>query len=53
MRFDVIVVGTGGTGTFFINAFSRVIAEKQVRISSLYLVDGDTVEEKNLCRQTF
>ena len=53
MKYDVIVVGTGGTGTFFINAFSRVLAQKRGYCYNLYLVDGDTVEKKNLSRQTF
>lgn len=50
-----IIVGAGGTGTYFLKEFSRFIAgtsyEKQ--IVGMYVLDGDNVEKKNLTRQCF
>ena len=50
-----IIVGAGGTGTYFLKEFSRFIAgtsyEKQ--IVGMYILDGDNVEKKNLTRQCF
>lgn len=56
VKYDLIVVGAGGTGTYFLKEISRMIStdvsvSKQIR--EMYIVDGDTVEEKNLNRQAF
>ena len=51
--YDIFVVGTGGTGTFFINVFSRFLTANRTFVRNLYLIDGDTVEEKNIERQSF
>ncbi len=54
--YDVLVVGCGGTGTFFCKEFNRFLAKNkdmQRRINSLKVADGDVVEEKNLDRQCF
>ena len=56
MKYDVIVVGAGGTGTYFLKEFSRFIAGNRnasSKIESLCIFDGDTVEAKNLARQAF
>lgn len=49
---DIIVVGCGGTGSHYIKELGRLLygmkAGDRVR---LILVDGDSVEEKNLVRQ--
>lgn len=50
-----IIVGAGGTGTYFLKEFSRFIAgtEFEKQIAAMYILDGDTVEKKNLTRQCF
>lgn len=54
--FDVLVIGSGGTGTYFLKEVSRLISsdeEIQGKISSMTIADGDIVEKKNLSRQCF
>lgn len=51
--FHVIVVGSGGTGTYFLKEFSRFIQGGHRAVSKLTIIDGDTVEEKNMERQSF
>ncbi len=54
--YDILVLGCGGTGTFFLKEFNHYIArnpDAMKKIHSLYIADGDTVEEKNLDRQCF
>lgn len=56
IKYDILVVGAGGTGTYFLKEFSRYIsgnpaAKKFVR--ELMVMDGDVVEKKNLARQCF
>lgn len=54
--FDIIVVGAGGTGSYFLKEFSRYLCgnDKALeRIASLSVIDGDVVEKKNLARQAF
>lgn len=50
----IIVVGCGGTGSHYIKELGRLLygrgGNKDIR---LVLIDGDTVEEKNLVRQAF
>lgn len=56
MQFNVLVVGSGGTGTYFLKEVSRLLSsnkEMYGRIKSMVIADGDTVEEKNLSRQCF
>lgn len=50
-----IIVGAGGTGTYFLKEFSRFIAgsEYERQIAGMYILDGDSVEKKNLTRQCF
>lgn len=52
-RFHVIVVGSGGTGTYFLKEFCRYISGGCELIHKITIIDGDTVEEKNLERQAF
>ena len=52
--FQLIVIGAGGTGTYFLKEASRYLAglrKKSVESFSIY--DGDSVEAKNLDRQCF
>ena len=54
--FNIVVVGAGGTGSYFLKEFSRYLCgnEKALcRIESLAIIDGDRVEEKNISRQAF
>ena len=50
-----IIVGAGGTGTYFLKEFSRFIAgtNYEKKIAGMYILDGDCVEKKNLTRQCF
>lgn len=54
--YDILVIGSGGTGTYFLKEFSHYLArnkEAWSKVKSLTIADGDTVEEKNLDRQCF
>lgn len=54
--FNIIVIGSGGTGTYFLKEFSRYLSgnRKVLKIiQSLTIIDGDVVEKKNLGRQAF
>lgn len=55
IKFHIFVLGAGGTGTYFIKEFSRYIASlKNPPVEKrMYIMDGDTVEAKNLDRQAF
>lgn len=56
MLCDLIVIGCGGTGGHYINNLGRFLHSfhyKQEFDLSMVLVDGDTVEEKNLARQPY
>ena len=56
MQFDLIVIGSGGTGTYFLKEISRFLSsnkEALEMINSMTIIDGDTVESKNLARQCF
>lgn len=48
----VIVLGCGGTGSYLIPLLARSISTLGRKVK-LILIDGDTVEEKNLKRQNF
>lgn len=55
-KYDILVIGSGGTGTYFLKEFNHFLArnsEAQRLVNSLTIADGDTVEEKNLDRQCF
>ena len=52
IKYHVIVVGCGGTGSFFIKEFARFLSTTTHEIY-LTLIDGDTVEAQNLDRQAF
>ena len=55
IKFNIYVLGAGGTGTYFIKEFSRYIASlKNPPVADrMFVMDGDTVEKKNLDRQAF
>lgn len=51
---SIIVVGCGGTGTFFLKELGRALSgEESPGVKELLIVDGDAVEKKNLLRQAF
>jgi len=53
-KYELIVVGAGGTGTYFLKEISRFLSgELSKRFSSFHIFDGDVVEQKNLARQCF
>lgn len=52
-KYHVIVVGSGGTGTYFLKEFCRFIAGGHYLVNKLTIIDGDTVEAKNMERQAF
>lgn len=55
-KYDILVIGSGGTGTYFLKEFNHFLArnkEAQRLVNSLTIADGDVVEEKNLDRQCF
>lgn len=53
--YSFAVIGSGGTGTYFLKEFSRYLSsgvhEEDIKLLMIY--DGDIVEEKNLSRQAF
>lgn len=57
IKYYILVIGSGGTGTYFLKEFSRFIATMDTdirkQIKSLCIADGDRVEMKNLNRQCF
>lgn len=57
MQYSILVIGSGGTGTYFLKEFSRYIATTapkiQEKIIRMVMADGDRVETKNLSRQCF
>ncbi len=53
-RYSLVVVGSGGTGTYFLKEISRYLSSKnRDSICAMYIIDGDTIEKKNLSRQAF
>lgn len=48
-KYGLIVIGAGGTGSWF----SQYVSKLQDKLASVYLIDGDVVEPKNLARQNF
>lgn len=55
ITYQFIVVGCGGTGTFFLKEFARYLSYKYYGKTppKVVVIDGDIVEEKNLERQSF
>lgn len=53
--YTLVVVGSGGTGTYFLKEFSRFIhgTEYLRNFRRMIIFDGDIVEGKNLARQCF
>ncbi|MHB1683946.1 MAG: ThiF family adenylyltransferase [Bacilli bacterium] len=52
----LIIVGVGGTGGYVLQQVARLLYAIQAQgraVPDVWLVDGDTVEEKNLLRQYF
>lgn len=55
-RTQLVVVGVGGTGGYCLQQAARLLyglRELGKNVPSVLLIDGDTVEEKNLLRQYF
>ena len=52
-KYNIIVIGAGGTGTYFLKEFSRFLCGTSSVIDSFSIFDGDVVENKNLARQAF
>jgi hypothetical protein len=48
-----LVVGCGGVASYFLPSFLRTVAHTKGRKPGITLMDGDTLEEKNLIRQNF
>lgn len=48
----VVVIGCGGTGSYYIRDLARLVGSMKTK-PEIVLIDGDTVEEKNLIRQNF
>lgn len=56
IKYNIIVVGAGGTGSYFLKEFARFVATtKNINSKDINVVvmDGDRIEEKNLERQNF
>jgi hypothetical protein len=54
MKFThLVIVGCGGTGSFLVEALSRLLAYHDNGTKKVVLIDGDKFEEKNLQRQLF
>lgn len=55
LSFQLIVIGAGGTGTYFLKEVSRYLAGLGYKnpFKDYCIYDGDTVEKKNLDRQCF
>ena len=51
--YHIIVVGSGGTGTYLLKELSRYLQGGLGNITAFTIIDGDTVEDKNLERQSF
>lgn len=54
-KIELLVVGAGGTGTYFLKEVARYLAAKKEKspVTQVVVMDGDTVELKNLSRQAF
>ena len=45
-KYNIIVIGAGGTGTYFLKEFSRFLCGTSSVIESFSIFDGDVVENK-------
>ncbi len=55
-NYHILVIGAGGTGTYFLKEFNHFLARNKSawsRIKNIWIADGDMVEEKNLDRQCY
>ena len=53
-KYNIIIIGCGGTGGNFIKELGRYLYENSIKNKCrILLVDGDLVEEKNIARQPF
>ena len=53
-KYQILVIGAGGTGGYFLKEFSRFVGAKKLpALASINMADGDVVEEHNLERQSF
>ena len=55
-RFHITIVGAGGTGSYIVQTVARLMAHANEKGSpkiDVTLVDGDTIEAKNIGRQLF
>lgn len=54
MEYSIVVIGAGGTGSFFLKELARFIDNSEKKDSiKVMVVDGDRVEKKNLKRQAY
>lgn len=54
IAYHFVVVGCGGTGSVFMEKFTRYLSCRNNKdISEIIIIDGDVVEEKNLRNQSF
>lgn len=56
--YHLLVLGAGGTGTYFLKEVSRYLASLPAEIlkcldKDMYIMDGDIVEKKNIDRQAY
>ena len=53
-KYELLVIGAGGTGGYFIKEFSRFVQSRSLPLlKSINIADGDVVEDHNLERQSF
>ena len=56
IRYHFFIIGCGGTGGNFVRDFARFLYAREKEagtVLKITLVDGDTVEERNIARQPF
>lgn len=54
-HFNVFIVGLGGTGSFLVSSLLQMVGNSEVlsKNTTITLIDGDTVEPKNLRNQKY
>lgn len=52
-KYNILVVGAGGTGGLFTNFLAKFLNGRDKETYMVTLIDGDTVEAKNISRQPF
>lgn len=50
---DIWIIGCGGVASYFMPAFIKLMNYGTEKPPTLYFIDGDVLEEKNLLRQLF